>query len=120
MGEKLVAALEELRHYTHCPIYINSGFRCDQHNANVGGANESQHTKGNAADITIVGVSILEMYGYACAIPNFNNGGIGLYPDQDFIHVDVRRGRARWGKIRGVYVSIEDAIAYMREGNDNA
>lgn len=33
------------------PIFINSGFRCKDHNDNVGGHKNSQHLYGNAVDI---------------------------------------------------------------------
>ena len=37
------------------PITINSGFRCKALNAAVGGVSNSQHCKGQAADISIKG-----------------------------------------------------------------
>ncbi|MCQ2329146.1 MAG: D-Ala-D-Ala carboxypeptidase family metallohydrolase [Paludibacteraceae bacterium] len=33
------------------PVSVNSGYRCPRHNAEVGGAANSQHIKGEAADI---------------------------------------------------------------------
>ena len=33
------------------PIHVNSGYRCEAHNRQVGGAPNSQHTKGEAADL---------------------------------------------------------------------
>ena len=33
------------------PITVNSGYRCPKHNAAVGGVTNSQHMKGEAADI---------------------------------------------------------------------
>ena len=33
------------------PVVVNSGFRCPIHNSAVGGVNQSQHTKGEAADV---------------------------------------------------------------------
>lgn len=38
-------------------VVINSGLRCEAHSKKVGGAKESQHMKGTAADIRIAGVS---------------------------------------------------------------
>lgn len=32
-------------------VYVNSGYRCGRHNRKVGGAKQSQHLKGEAADI---------------------------------------------------------------------
>lgn len=34
------------------PIIVNSGYRCPKHNVAVGGVANSQHTRGEAADIT--------------------------------------------------------------------
>ena len=45
--------LEPLRAYANCPILINSGYRCPQLNAAVGGSRRSQHLKGEACDIRI-------------------------------------------------------------------
>ena len=33
------------------PIYVNSGYRCPRHNAEVGGVARSQHLVGEAADV---------------------------------------------------------------------
>lgn len=54
--EKLVAlvdnVLDPLRDMYGKPITVNSGYRCPQLNAAVGGAKNSQHMSGEAADIT--------------------------------------------------------------------
>lgn len=54
--EKLVAlvdnVLDPLREMYGKPITVNSGYRCPQLNAVVGGAKTSQHMRGEAADIT--------------------------------------------------------------------
>ena len=47
--------LEPLREAMKEPIKISSGFRCDRLNRAVGGVSNSQHTKGQAADICING-----------------------------------------------------------------
>lgn len=44
--------LDPLRQAYGKPIQVNSGFRSPELNAKVGGASGSQHTKGEAADIT--------------------------------------------------------------------
>ncbi len=43
--------LDPLRELWGAPIRVNSGYRCAALNARVGGAKNSQHTKGQAADI---------------------------------------------------------------------
>lgn len=34
------------------PVLVNSGYRCPKHNAEVGGVANSQHMKGEAADVS--------------------------------------------------------------------
>ena len=43
--------LEPAREAIGCPILINSGFRCEAVNRQVGGVRNSQHLQGCAADI---------------------------------------------------------------------
>jgi len=54
---ELILALEKLRVLVNRPIIITSGYRCPQHNVEVGGAKYSQHVLGNAVDIKVTGVS---------------------------------------------------------------
>ena len=52
--EALVAnVLDPLRDEYGKPIYVNSGYRCEKHNAAVGGVPKSQHMLGQAADISV-------------------------------------------------------------------
>lgn len=51
--EKLIRnVLDPLRFKFGKPIYVNSGFRCATLNELIGGARNSQHMDGKAADIT--------------------------------------------------------------------
>ena len=43
--------LQPLRDYLGEPVVISSGYRCPSLNFTIGGANNSQHMKGEAADI---------------------------------------------------------------------
>ena len=52
--EALVAeVLDPVREAYGKPIYVNSGYRCPKHNKAVGGVPNSQHMKGEAADISL-------------------------------------------------------------------
>ena len=52
--EALVAeVLDSVRDEYGKPIYVNSGYRCEKHNAAVGGVPRSQHMVGEAADISV-------------------------------------------------------------------
>ena len=46
--------LQPLRDYVGAPVHINSGYRCPELNMVVGGVKNSQHCRGEAADIRIV------------------------------------------------------------------
>ena len=51
-----VARLEQLRRELNKPIKITSGYRCKDHNYNVGGAKGSQHVLGTATDIALTAI----------------------------------------------------------------
>lgn len=92
-SEELALILEKIRKYFGKPVIINSGIRCATHNANVGGANASQHLNGTAADIVVKDVSPERVAKYAeTLLPK--TGGIGRY--KTFTHIDVRSVKARW------------------------
>ena len=51
---KLIEAiLDPLREWYGKPIRVNSGYRCEALNSAIGGAKNSQHTTGMAADIDV-------------------------------------------------------------------
>jgi uncharacterized protein YcbK (DUF882 family) len=52
--------LQPLRDRVRRPIVVSSGFRSVTINRRIGGANGSQHTKGQAVDFTIPGMSVAE------------------------------------------------------------
>ena len=43
--------LDPVREKLGMPIVVNSGYRCEKHNKDVGGVRNSQHLRGEAADI---------------------------------------------------------------------
>lgn len=69
-----------------------SGFRTPATNARLpGAAHHSFHLKGQALDITREGMSVEEISAAATG----HSGGLGLYPDNGFVHVDTGPSR-RW------------------------
>lgn len=94
----LVDALEELRFIINRPIIINSGFRCNRHNNDIGGVNHSVHTLGLASDIKVKGFDGPKLLQYVKKIKEFNDSGIGVY--ENFIHVDVLSGKRYWDKTK--------------------
>ena len=79
--------------YAHV-IVVSSGYRCLLYNMAIGSNDKSQHPKGCAADIHVKGVPIYIMLEFALEIPQFENGGIGVY--EWGLHLDTRGHRARW------------------------
>jgi len=45
-------------------VNVSSGYRCPKLNKAIGGAATSQHTEGKAADITVSGKSVAEVFEY--------------------------------------------------------
>ena len=52
------------------------------------------HSKGQAIDIGVEGVKKEDLFRYIRS--NIKSGGQGFYPNQPFVHVDVRPGKAVW------------------------
>ncbi len=90
---ELVEILERFREYFNKPIKINSGCRCKIYNKSIGGASQSRHMEGIAADIAIKDVEPSEVQS------KFNQWypklyGMGSY--NTFTHIDTRTKKARW------------------------
>jgi zinc D-Ala-D-Ala carboxypeptidase len=75
-------------------ITVNSGFRSIQHNSDIGGASDSMHLYGTAADLNVPGVTNKTVYQKAetCGF-----SGLETY-NTDHQHVDSRAdlGRSWW------------------------
>jgi zinc D-Ala-D-Ala carboxypeptidase len=85
LDRALVNGLERYRAVLGGPVQIISGYRDPAHNRAVGGAPDSQHLYGNAADVplalTVAQVRALHAF-----------AGIGYHPGSDLVrHVDVRQ-----------------------------
>lgn len=86
---KLLSGLEALRKAKGGkPLYIISGYRDPAHNKRVGGAPNSQHMKGTAADFSS---SYGASFSFVKGLRKFS--GIGRYACNNLVtHVDVRTG----------------------------
>ena len=65
MRQLCVNVLEPLREIVKKPIHINSGYRSPEVNTGIGGSKTSQHCEGKAADITVHGMTIDELFDIA-------------------------------------------------------
>ena len=84
----IATELQKLRSLLNKPIRVNSGWRCAAHNKLMGGASNSQHLIGKAADCRIIGFPNNEVGYFACRYTNCNGIGIGL----SYTHLDIRDG----------------------------
>ena len=71
-------------------ITVTSGYRTPRHNKKVGGAKNSYHLRGMAADIVVAGFTPREVQVILKDWP----GGMGLA--ETFTHLDIRPYRARF------------------------
>jgi uncharacterized protein YcbK (DUF882 family) len=83
---------------TDQPFHIISGYRCPATNTMLrerggqatGVASHSLHMVGQAIDIRVPGVQLEHLRN---AAKSLKIGGVGFYPDLNFVHVDVGRVR---------------------------
>ena len=95
----LLAMLQAIRSHFAKPVTITSGYRSPEYNRRVGGATNSYHVQGMAADFAIYGVPIRNVHAWCNHA--FPNSGLGLYVRSSangwgWIHIDSRGHSARW------------------------
>lgn len=91
MDAETLKIADEIRELNAGPITPNSGARCEKHNKEVGGAEDSQHLIARAMDLPVK--NPLSVFKYLTKkYPD--KYGIGLY--KTFVHIDTRKEAARW------------------------
>lgn len=130
MNQDFLLLIEAFRQFVGKPIIVtpNGGFRAQQFNDNP----DSMHTQGRAADIYCPKLELGELARLAFVFvwdfpltwfdgrviqapaaskvgnvnaPFFRRfGGIGLYPQNHFLHVDDRAELKTWVRIDGQYI----------------
>jgi hypothetical protein len=104
--------LEPIRKKFSLPITVLSGFRSPELNKAVGGAANSQHLAGEAADINIYGVSNCEVWQFIVDFLSFDQCIAEHLKEEDgsagWVHVSYRMGKNRREPLsciaKGVYV----------------
>ena len=79
---ELAKNLQALRDYLKAPITVTSGYRSPEHNKRIGGAKNSFHVKGMAADVKVKGHSpaeVIEAIKELIEKGDMSEGGIGKY-----------------------------------------
>ncbi|MDL2298482.1 D-Ala-D-Ala carboxypeptidase family metallohydrolase [Synergistaceae bacterium OttesenSCG-928-D05] len=82
----LLERLQQLRNIWQKAVVITSGYRCEKHNAEVGGVPRSRHLQGRAADVRIP-ESQQEEFKRLAELCGFTK--IILYGGRGFVHVEV-------------------------------
>jgi uncharacterized protein YcbK (DUF882 family) len=95
---RLVELLQGLRDRLG-PIRITSGYRCPKHRLERIKAKPGRHTEGIAADIT--GPPQAMIWAALKDFPEF--AGVGIAPHQRFVHLDIRSGVPRGGRVVWAY-----------------
>ena len=116
IDDLLVLYLQKIRDYFGVEVTITSAYRCPSYNSSVGGATGSYHTRGQAADIVVVGVTPRRVAAYAEYI---GVKGIGLYEtaaDGYFVHIDTRTTKSFWYGQSQAYRSTFGGAAAMGPG----
>lgn len=85
LNENLIPTLDRIRGMYGKPMYITSGYRCPEHNTEVGGKPSSAHLTGEAADISCVSDRDRFNLIYAAITSGINRIGIS----SKFIHIDI-------------------------------
>ncbi len=82
----LVLNLQKLRDEWGLPLIINSGYRCEIHNREVGGVKRSLHRLGQAADVKVM-ASDCDLFHDLAATCGFTKV-IG-YSERNFFHLEI-------------------------------
>jgi hypothetical protein len=86
--------LEPIRAHYDSPVHVNSGYRSPKVNKLVGGAPASQHCRGEAADIEIVGVANGDLANWIETNLDYDQVILECYtkgvPDSGWVHVSYK------------------------------
>ncbi len=92
--EQFRAAVNVFLGTTDTPVLLDSAYRCKVNNARVGGAANSEHLAGEAADVRVKGLDAGELEVIARSCPLIH--GIGRNDFGKWLHIDVRPRLAQW------------------------
>ncbi|WP_256761391.1 D-Ala-D-Ala carboxypeptidase family metallohydrolase [Cohnella sp. WQ 127256] len=94
LDPEVVILLQKLREKIGKPLKINSAYRTPEYNRKISGSPNSQHIEGKAVDISCPkGMTVDQLSRIAKGV-GFK--GIGKYPKQNFVHMDVRDNAKEW------------------------
>lgn len=92
MLDLIFYCLQPLRDKLGKPMIVSSGYRNSQVNKLVGGVSTSQHTKGQAADFTVPGMTIAQVIDF---IKKSNIEYDQLIDERTWVHISFVKGKNR-------------------------
>jgi len=85
MDKRLITFLDSLRNWLGRPVVITSGYRTEAHNKAVGGARNSAHLRGKAADIACTDTTLR----FAIVKYALSSGLVRIELSQKHVHIDI-------------------------------
>jgi zinc D-Ala-D-Ala carboxypeptidase len=92
LSPEFIALLQRVRELAGVPMSISSGYRCEPHNAAVGGVDSSAHCDGTAADIRCL--SGTAKFAIIAAAIDVGFSRIGV--SGTFVHLDMAENKPRY------------------------
>jgi uncharacterized protein YcbK (DUF882 family) len=120
-SKEFLYLLDDFREFLGYPLSLTNLYRCPIHNADVGSGSGSAHIKAIAADCYNFEKGALDIFTQAKEYKKFN--GIGIYPDQNFVHIDIKirtlTPKLYWVKYKDeaykYFSNFREAIDYMKK-----
>lgn len=84
MDEDFLRLIDQIRHRCGFAFVVNSGYRSNDYNEQIGGSEDSAHTRGTAADIRVEG----SRQRYFLVKEALNHGVTRIGIGDGFVHID--------------------------------
>ena len=116
LTSQFTGVLETIVRHWGRPVQINSAYRSPAYNAQIGGASNSAHMRGIAADIMLssIGQDSSDYNDFIKIASHYGIGGIGLY--NTFIHLDIG-SRRTWNQDGGRPSWVNDSVISAHSSN---
>lgn len=102
IDQKVINLCQKIRDKLGMAIHINSGCRCEKHNAKIGGVKNSYHVQGKAADLSCSygAARLFEIITDMKARGEISELEYGIYyVKKNFVHVDIGKVRSKFFEI---------------------
>lgn len=93
--QELMVKLQKLRNDFGKPMVVDCGYRCPQHNASVGGARDSAHLYGEAADIADPKQLLREFLSTPGTLEYYGLWAEDFGHTQTWVHLQIRPAKER-------------------------